>query len=90
MPLYDFRCETCGIFEQSRSIQQASDPMFCPTCQSSAKRLISAVGVLKTPTKLSKRIEQSAEPRVVHHTPQHNHSTHKHNHHHGRPWAIGH
>lgn len=90
MPLYDFRCDTCGIFEQSRSIMQASDPMFCPTCQNIAKRLISAVGVLKTPTKLSKRIEQSAEPRVVQRKAQHNHSTHKHSHHHGRPWTVGH
>lgn len=88
MPLYDFRCETCGIFEQSRSIQQASKPMFCPTCNTIAKRLISAVGILKTPTQLSKRVEQSAEPRIVQRQ-QHNHS-HKHNHHHGRPWAIGH
>ena len=89
MPLYDFRCETCGIFEQSRSIQQASEPMFCPTCNTIAKRLISAVGILKTPTQLSKRVEQSAEPRVVQRQ-QHNHSTHAHNQHHGRPWAIGH
>ena len=89
MPLYDFRCETCGIFEQSRSIQQASAPMLCPTCQTVAKRLISAVGILKTSSKLSKRVEQSAEPRLVQRT-AHNHATHKHNHHHGRPWAIGH
>ncbi len=90
MPLYDFRCETCGIFEQSRSIQTANDLMLCPTCNTVAKRLISAVGILKTPTQLSKRVEQSAEPRVVQRAPQHNHSAHTHNHHHGRPWAIGH
>ncbi len=89
MPLYDFRCETCGVFEQSRSIQLVNEPMFCPNCQTIAKRLISKVGILKTPTQLSKRVEQSAEPRIVQRTP-HNHSTHKHNHHHGRPWAIGH
>ncbi|MBA2747147.1 MAG: zinc ribbon domain-containing protein [Tatlockia sp.] len=88
MPLYDFRCD-CGVFEQSRSLQQAGEPMFCPTCQTVAKRLVSAVGILKTPTQLSKRVEQSGEPRVVYPNAP-NHSTHKHNHHHGRPWAIGH
>lgn len=88
MPLYDFRCD-CGVFEQSRSLQQAGEPMFCPTCQTVAKRLVSAVGILKTPTQLSKRVEQSSEPRVVQ-RPTANHATHKHNHHHGRPWAIGH
>lgn len=90
MPLYDFRCETCGVFEQKRSITEASNPIPCPTCQAAAKRIISAVRIVKTPSALSRRVEQSAEPRVVQRTPQHNHSTHNHNHHHGRPWAIGH
>ena len=89
MPLYDFRCN-CGVFEQSRSLQQAGEPIFCPTCQTVAKRLVSAVGILKTPTQLSKRVEQSGEPRVVQRPNAPNHSTPKHNHHHGRPWAIGH
>jgi len=88
MPLYDFRCD-CGVFEQSRSLQQAGEPIFCPTCQTVAKRLVSAVGILKTPTQLSKRVEQSGEPRVVQRPNAPNHSTHN-NHHHGRPWAIGH
>ena len=89
MPLYDFRCD-CGVFEQSRSLQQAGEPIFCPTCQTVAKRLVSAVGILKTPSQLSKRVEQSGEPRVVQRPNAPNHATHKHNHHHGRPWAIGH
>lgn len=89
MPLYDFRCETCGIFEQKRSIAEASNPISCPTCQAIAKRIISAVGIVKTPSVLSRRVEQSAEPRVVQRTSQHNHSQHNHQHH-GRPWAIGH
>lgn len=92
MPLYDFRCETCGVFEQKRSITEASNLIPCPTCQADAKRIISAVGIVKTPSALSRRIEKSTEPRVVQRTSQHDHShhKHKHNHHHGRPWAIGH
>ncbi len=89
MPLYDFRCETCGIFEQKRSITEASNPIPCPNCQAVAKRIISAVGIVKTPSALSRRVEQSAEPRVVQRAQKHDHSKHNHQHH-GRPWAIGH
>ncbi|KJH72697.1 FmdB family zinc ribbon protein [Aliterella atlantica] len=89
MPLYDFRCQTCGVFEQKRSIAEASNPIPCPSCQAVAKRIISAVGVVKTPSAISQRVEQSAEPRVVQRTAKHDHSHHNHQHR-GRPWAIGH
>jgi putative FmdB family regulatory protein len=38
MPLYEFRCQMCEIFEQRLSLEEASNPMLCPTCQVVAKR----------------------------------------------------
>lgn len=94
MPLYEFRCETCGIFEQRRSLEEASNPMLCPTCQAVAKRVISAPGLIMTPYALQSRVERSAEPRVVKRTQNQEPAIHKHHHHHhhhqGRPWMIGH
>lgn len=99
MPLYEFRCETCGLFDQWRTLSEATAPMVCPTCQSTAKRIYSVPGVITTPYALRRRVEQSAEPKVVarpqgeesgsSHDHSHKHSAQGHNHH-GRPWMVGH
>ncbi|MCL1474931.1 FmdB family zinc ribbon protein [Argonema antarcticum] len=90
MPLYEFRCENCGTFEELRSMSEASEPMLCPICQTTAKRIYSVAGLIMTPYSLSSRIEQSAEPRVVNRSESKKPQTHKHHHHHDRPWMIGH
>ena len=91
MPLYEFRCSTCGSFEQWRSLAQASEPMACPNCKLAAKRIYSVAGLLTTPSALRQRIEQSAEPKVATKGDRHPHATsHQHNHQQGRPWMIGH
>lgn len=40
MPLYEYRCEKCGVFEK---LQKVSDETLkiCPTCQGVAERLVS-------------------------------------------------
>lgn len=65
MPTYEFLCEVCGPFEQRRNIQEASDPMACPTCLVTAQRIYSTAGFILTSGTLRRRIEQSAEPKVV-------------------------
>jgi len=65
MPTYEFLCEVCGPFEQRRNIQEASDPMACPTCLVTAQRIYSTAGFILTSGTLRRRIEQSAEPNVV-------------------------
>lgn len=92
MPVYEFRCEDCGTFEQLRNMSEASKPMLCPICQTTAKRIYSVAGLIKTPYALSSRIERSAEPRVVSKSEIKKSENHKHHHdhHHGRPWMIGH
>ncbi|MCX7618665.1 zinc ribbon domain-containing protein [Tepidiforma sp.] len=40
MPLYDYRCDRCGLeFEVSRSIKDSDIPADCPMCSVPAKRL---------------------------------------------------
>jgi len=41
MPIYEYRCEKCGDFEQ---MQRITDPPLerCPTCQRRIRRLISS------------------------------------------------
>ncbi len=40
MPLYEYRCEKCGVFEK---LQKTTDKSLqkCPTCQGKVKRIIS-------------------------------------------------
>lgn len=39
MPLYEYRCEQCGPFEQRRQSEDASRPLPCPRCSATARRV---------------------------------------------------
>lgn len=40
MPIYEYKCSKCGVFEYNQSIKD--DPLGrCPTCRRKVKRLIS-------------------------------------------------
>jgi len=32
MPLYEYRCEACGSFDQRRDSADATSPLDCPSC----------------------------------------------------------
>ncbi len=87
MPLYDFRCETCGAFEKWRSLAEADSPMFCPTCEAVAKRIFSPPMLLTGSLRL--KGQENQEPQVVKRSqeakPQRNYE-----HRGGRPWMISH
>ncbi|QKD84634.1 zinc ribbon domain-containing protein [Thermoleptolyngbya sichuanensis A183] len=86
MPLYEFRCPECGVFDQWRSLDERNLPAECPTCQQPAQRIFSPPAILsgslrlkqeaKEP-KLIQRTEERSPPRVKNHTG-------------GRPWMISH
>ncbi len=41
MPLYEYYCENCdGIFENLRSMREASEPSPCPVCDRDAQRIM--------------------------------------------------
>lgn len=46
MPIYEYRCETCGYqFERMQSF--SADPLReCPRCQGTVRRVIAPVGVI--------------------------------------------
>ena len=45
MPLYEYRCEACGVFEQRRDRAEATAPLVCPGCAGSARRVYTPPGV---------------------------------------------
>lgn len=86
MPLYDFRCETCGIFEQWLTLAEIAAPVHCPTCSEQAKRIFSPPMLLTGSLRLQgsesrepQRVKRDREPA----SPRHLSAR-------GRPWMIGH
>ncbi len=94
MPIYEFLCESCGPFEERRSMDEARDATVCPGCGNEARRVYSTPNTNRVPAGLSKamdRAEKSAhEPEVVRRPAGGGSKGHGHGHGHGRPWALGH
>jgi putative FmdB family regulatory protein len=42
MPLYDYRCASCGNFREIRPMAESGTPRACPSCGTSCARLLSA------------------------------------------------
>lgn len=86
MPLYEYRCSDCGVFDQWRSLAESSAPAHCPACEEPAQRVFSPPMVLsgslrlkrESPEpKLVKRDRDPEPPKAQSHTG-------------GRPWMISH
>lgn len=89
MPLYDFRCDPCGEFDAWQTLAELDQPMPCPTCQTAAKRLLSAPNISLSSSKLRAMDRQASEPRIVKRDriptpPRHQASKNP------RPWMVGH
>lgn len=69
MPIYEYRCPRCDVYEIIRGMGAAPAEDTCPTCGQAARRKISAPHVARTGTaafRLIDSTERSAsEPRVV-------------------------
>ena len=40
MPIYEYECESCGIFTALKPISERNLPSSCPVCQTDANRVI--------------------------------------------------
>jgi putative FmdB family regulatory protein len=89
MPLYEFRCKDCGIFDEWRSIADRTHPANCPQCQQSANRILSIPSIqLNGAIRLTKTANpepQLATKREV--DPDKRTKVRSHG---GRPWMLGH
>jgi putative FmdB family regulatory protein len=102
MPLYDYRCATCGDFRAWRHMSAAAEPADCPRCAAPAARAVVApsLALMNGHSRIAhQRNEKSAhEPQVMSrgelgHGHHHGHGGAHHQQQHGsghRPWMIGH
>jgi putative FmdB family regulatory protein len=42
MPMYDYRCASCGVFREIRPMAESGAPRPCPGCGASCARLLCA------------------------------------------------
>jgi putative FmdB family regulatory protein len=42
MPLYDYRCSSCGDFRELRPMRESGTTRLCPVCGATSDRVISA------------------------------------------------
>lgn len=88
MPLYEFKCDECGLFDQLRPMAESSLPAVCPECQKDAKRIFSAPMLLSSALRLKK---ENPEPQLVKRSPDQEPERPKaKSHTGGRPWMISH
>ncbi|WP_219975946.1 FmdB family zinc ribbon protein [Rubrobacter xylanophilus] len=95
MPYYEFRCATCGGFEERRSISESAEEATCPGCGQRARRIYSTFHASSVPAEVRKarRLNESgAEPRRVRRPPAETGGGSPANPRPvpGRPWQIGH
>lgn len=69
MPLYDYRCDTCGEFREWQSMSRSGEPVPCPSCRAPSPRSIQApnMNLMAAGRRVAhERNEKSAhEPRVM-------------------------
>ena len=69
MPLYEYECPDCGVYEQLRPISQSSQDGECPYCGLSAKRILSAprLSILPAHTRQAHETNERSrhEPKVT-------------------------
>jgi putative FmdB family regulatory protein len=80
MPLYEYKCNTCGIFEQWRSMAESSNPAHCPACLEIGRRIFSAPTLLNGSLRPNKKA--NPEPQLERRSSQEKVG--------GRPWMLGH
>ena len=91
MPLYEYRCESCGEFEAWRSMSQYNAPINCFECDRLATKIFSVPNINLNSGSLSAIARsQSTEPRLVQQEqrepakPRYQSSTGD------RPWMVSH
>lgn len=91
MPLYEYRCNSCGEFEAWRTMAEYNAPLNCPQCTQTAVKIFSAPNINLNSGSLSAIAKsESSEPRLVKQEPRetakprYQSSTSK------RPWMVSH
>jgi putative FmdB family regulatory protein len=69
MPIYEYKCPGCGVFEEFHTMDKIPVTGRCPKCEGEAGRIISIPALSRTPKHVSSALEQAeksrSEPAVI-------------------------
>jgi putative FmdB family regulatory protein len=87
MPLYEFKCDLCGVFDLWRTMAESNSPAHCVSCQEPAKRIFSPPMLLSGSLRLK---TVNPEPQLVNRSDREPERPRVQSHADGRPWMISH
>ncbi|MEO0534074.1 MAG: zinc ribbon domain-containing protein [Cyanobacteria bacterium P01_A01_bin.123] len=90
MPLYDYRCDACGVFEAWRRLAELDVPMSCLTCGSSVQRLFSPPNINLNSGRFPTRSKSLESPKIVKRKTWETSKSESQISKTSRPWMIGH
>lgn len=89
MPLYEFECDNCGVFEALRPIALRDTAPDCPTCEEKTRRIFSVPHFNLSTGSAFLKAKQTDEPRLEKREKEPSpprYQSHKRD----RPWMVGH
>jgi len=89
MPLYEFECANCGVFEALRSIALRDSAPNCPTCEEETQRIFSVPHFNLSSGSAFLKAKDTSEPRLEKREKEPakpSYQSHKRD----RPWMVGH
>lgn len=89
MPLYEFECGTCGVFDAFRSIDLRDTAPNCPTCEGETQRIFSVPHFNLSSGSAFLKAKQTSEPRLEKREKEPSKPSYQ-SHKRDRPWMIGH
>ncbi|MEM1110200.1 MAG: zinc ribbon domain-containing protein [Planctomycetota bacterium] len=63
MPIYEYCCDACGVFEAFRPISEFESPAICPDCGDSSPRVQSLPSLCKLDATVRKGMERNEKSR---------------------------
>lgn len=61
MPVYEYMCDDCGLFEDMAPMSRFADPCDCPTCGVSARRVMVSVPAISFVSGSNRRAHETNE-----------------------------
>jgi putative FmdB family regulatory protein len=89
MPVYEFQCDTCGVFEALRPIALRDEAPNCPTCEGKTQRIFSVPHFNLSSGGALLKARQTDEPRLEKREKQPSQPQYQ-SHKRDRPWMVGH